>query len=68
MGYDEREISLILNVRWVGRMKCRQSNPTARYVVAFGLGLVLSSFCPAGLIMFIVAVILIALGIALIRC
>lgn len=35
--------------------------------VTFGLGLVCSCFCPVGLIMFVVAVILVILGIALLR-
>ncbi|WOC31033.1 MULTISPECIES: hypothetical protein [Caproicibacterium] len=35
--------------------------------VAFGVGLALSSFCPVGLILFIVAVLLVCLGVSLIR-
>lgn len=35
----------------------------ARYIVAFGLGLLLSCFCPMGLIMFLASLIIIALGI-----
>ena len=35
--------------------------------VTFCLGLVCSCFCPVGLIMFVVAVILVILGIALLR-
>ena len=37
----------------------------AQYAVAFGLGLVLSSFCPIGFVMFLVSVIMILLGISL---
>ena len=40
----------------------------AACAVAFGLGLILSVFCPTGLMFFIVAVIIVALGIALFRC
>lgn len=36
--------------------------------VSFGLGMVLSYVCPTGLILFIAAVIMVALGIAIIRC
>ncbi len=39
----------------------------ACYAVVFGLGLALSCFCPPGLVLFVVAVILVALGIALIN-
>jgi hypothetical protein len=39
----------------------------ARYCIAFGIGLALSCFCPPGLIMFVAAVIMIALGIALLH-
>ncbi|MDD4807301.1 MULTISPECIES: hypothetical protein [Caproicibacterium] len=35
--------------------------------VAFGVGLMLSTFCPIGLILFIVAVLLVCLGISLTR-
>lgn len=37
------------------------------YTVVFALGLIVSCFCPIGLMMFIVAVIIIALGIALLK-
>lgn len=36
--------------------------------VSFGLGMVLASICPSGLVLFIAAVILVALGITVIRC
>jgi hypothetical protein len=39
----------------------------ARYAIAFGIGLILSCFCPSGLMLFIVAVIMVALGIALLN-
>lgn len=39
----------------------------AQYAIAFGLGMILSFFCPTGLIMFIMAVIILSLGIALCR-
>lgn len=35
--------------------------------VAFGLGLALSCFCPTGMILFIVAVILVCLGVSILR-
>ncbi|MGN0477849.1 MAG: hypothetical protein ACI4GO_00295 [Hominenteromicrobium sp.] len=35
--------------------------------VSFGLGMVLSCVCPTGLILFLAAVIMVALGIAIIR-
>lgn len=38
------------------------------YAIAFGAGLILSCFCPYGLLMFIAAVVIVALGIALARC
>jgi hypothetical protein len=43
---------------------CENGIPCA---VAFGIGLVLSCFCPMGLILFIVAVMLVYLGVKLIR-
>ncbi|CAB1248290.1 Putative lipoprotein [Ruminococcaceae bacterium BL-6] len=43
----------------------KRCNNKAYYAVAFGLGLVISCFCPTGLTMFIMAVIIIALGLAL---
>ncbi len=39
-----------------------------KLAVAFGIGLILSCFCPPALMMFIIAVIIIVLGIALFRC
>ena len=38
----------------------------AEYAIAFGLGLVLSCFCPTGVMMFVLAVIILYLGVA--RC
>lgn len=35
--------------------------------VAFGIGLAVSCFCPTGLILFVVAVILVCLGVAILR-
>jgi hypothetical protein len=49
-------------------MRRDKGRKVAMYAVAFGLGLILSIFCPPGLMMFIIAVIIIALGIALFRC
>lgn len=46
------------------RVRCRFR---AQHAVCFGLGLILSCFCPMGLILFIAAVIIVALGLALIR-
>lgn len=40
----------------------------ARFVVAFGLGMILACIFPTGLILFLAAAIIIALGIALFRC
>ncbi len=37
------------------------------YAVTFGVGLALSCFCPPGLVLFVVAVLLVAVGIALIN-
>ncbi len=37
----------------------------AGYAIAFGVGLVLSAFCPSGLMLFVVAVIMVLLGVAL---
>ncbi|MBS5393719.1 MAG: hypothetical protein ACLSCV_03090 [Acutalibacteraceae bacterium] len=48
------------------RFKC--SGGFCFYAIAFGLGLVVSCFCPYGLIMFIAAVIIVALGISVARC
>ncbi|WP_164918984.1 MULTISPECIES: hypothetical protein [Acutalibacteraceae] len=39
----------------------------AHYIVAFGLGLLLSCFCPMGLIMLLASIIIITLGIALFK-
>lgn len=47
---------------------CRPCGGKGQYAVAFGLGLVISCFCPMGLTLFIAAVIIVALGIALVRC
>lgn len=49
-----------------GRHKC-DTKCWAHYIVAFGLGLLLSCFCPMGLIMFLASIIIIALGIALFK-
>jgi len=46
----------------------RNNCSTAKCAVAFGLGLAASCFCPTGLILFIVATILVVLGITLLRC
>lgn len=48
-------------------LKCDSKN-WARFVVAFGLGMILTCIFPTGLILFLAAVILIALGIALFKC
>lgn len=37
------------------------------YAVCFGVGLVISCFCPVGLVLFLAAVIIVALGIALVK-
>ena len=38
-----------------------------RYSIVFGLGLALACCCPPGFVMFILAILLIALGIAILR-
>jgi hypothetical protein len=38
-----------------------------RYCIVFGIGLALSWFCPPGFVMFVLAVLLVAVGIALLR-
>lgn len=40
----------------------------ALYIIAFGIGLVLSCIFPTGLILFLAAVIMIVVGIALYKC
>jgi len=49
-------------------MRCKNNSFSGGYAVAFGIGLIISCFCPTGLMLFIIAVIIVALGIALIRC
>lgn len=49
-------------------MRRKNESRAGPYAVAFGLGLVISCFCPTGLILFIMACIVVALGIALLRC
>lgn len=51
-------------------MWCRRDSggySWVRYCVVFGIGLALSCFCPPGFIMFVLAILLIALGIALVK-
>ncbi|MCI1982703.1 MAG: hypothetical protein LKJ45_06015 [Oscillospiraceae bacterium] len=50
---------------WNRRRGCNRCWP--RYAIAFGIGLICSCFCPTGLMLFIVAVIMVALGIALLK-
>ena len=47
--------------------KNRRGPTWVYYAITFGLGLALSCFAPPGLVLFVVAIILIALGIALIN-
>ena len=47
--------------------RCGDKIIWVRCCVAFGIGLALSCFCPVCLIMFILAVILIWLGVALLK-
>lgn len=49
---------------WRGKFGYRSC---VQYAVAFAIGLMLSCFCPPGLILFVVAVILVWLGIILLR-
>ncbi|WP_195891801.1 MULTISPECIES: hypothetical protein [Eubacteriales] len=51
------------NCCFKGNTCCR----VGQYAIAFGLGLVCSCFCPIGLIMFVVAIIMVVLGVALLR-
>lgn len=49
--------------------RCRESmrGKGVPCAVAFGLGLAVSCFCPTGVILFIVAVILVCLGVSFLR-
>lgn len=47
--------------------RCGGEHSWVKYTVVFGIGLALSCFCPSGFIMFVLAVLLIALGIALLK-
>jgi hypothetical protein len=47
--------------------RCGGENSWVRYAVVFGVGLALSCFCPPGFILFVLAVLLIVMGIALLR-
>lgn len=49
-------------------MRCNKESHGGQFAVAFGLGLIISCFCPTGLMLFIIACIIVALGIALLRC
>gem|GEM_PF-1934103 len=49
-------------------MRQRNCCPPAQCAVAFGLGLAVSCFCPTGLLLFMVAIILVVLGITLLKC
>ena len=49
------------------RERCCGGSGRCLCAAAFGLGLILSCFCPAGLVLFIAGVIIVALGIALVR-
>lgn len=49
------------------RRQCNNRRSWPTYAVAFGLGLVLSCFLPIGFTMFVMAVLVVALGIALLR-
>lgn len=50
------------------RKGCKRTGGLATYAIVFGLGLVLSCFLPIGFTMFIMAVLVVALGVALLRC
>lgn len=50
----------------MNRRNCGQA-AWPRYCIVFGIGLALSCFCPMGLILFVLAVIMIALGVALLK-
>ncbi len=52
----------------MGCVKNKRNSCFGRYAIAFGLGLIISCFCPTGLMMFIIAVIIVGLGIALFHC
>jgi hypothetical protein len=50
-----------------GCRNCCRVGSSVGYAIAFGIGLMMSCFCPPGLVLFIVAVIMVWLGIALLK-
>ncbi len=50
-----------------GCCQCLRGYCKCQFAVAFGMGLLISCFCPTTLTLFITAVILVALGIAIAR-
>ncbi len=42
--------------------KCKNNKSIASCVIAFGVGAMLSSFCPTGFLFFVAALIMVALG------
>jgi hypothetical protein len=61
-------MTVLFRTKVVGKVQRNNECFSGRYAVAFGLGLVISCFCPTGLMLFIVAVIIVGLGIALLKC
>lgn len=51
------------------RQNCRGCGEPVwpKYCIVFGVGLALSCFCPMGFILFVLAVLLVALGVALLK-
>ena len=49
-------------------MRHKGSGKAASCAIAFGIGLIISCFCPTGLMFFIIACIIVGLGIALFKC
>lgn len=55
-------------MKWNNQRCCCGGRPAwPRYCVTFGVGLALSFIFPAGFIMFILAVLLVTLGVALLK-
>ena len=49
------------------RKPCCKFPCRPNYLIAFGLGLMLSCFCPSGLLFFLISVVLVWIGISLLR-
>ena len=67
MNYNSNAEVIFLFYKKCCKCANKFRRPCGAYAVAFGLGMTFSCFCPYGLTMFIVAVIITALGITAIR-